>query len=412
MSDPASSLRDEVRAALGGVTHPDSGADVVSAGLVDDVSVDGSSVTVEADLARLDADADRLLESMLAAARDVSGVESVHVEPAAGDDADRVPLAGVDTVVAVASTKGGVGKSTVATHLACALAADHDVGIFDADLFGPNVPDLLDVDGPIMADEEDRPIPVDAGGLELLSVGLMTDGGPLAWRGAMAHEALSDLFADAAWAHPDVVVVDLPPGTSDVALTTLQEVRIDGVVFVTTPFRTSVEDTRRSLRLFRENDVPVLGTVVNMDGFVCEACGHDHDLFEEDADALDTPVLARLPFAREFQSGPRPGTAPDAVRSLATDVLDAVDGDPIDVPDDPVDIRGLGPDERYDRVSETFTSLSAGEEYFLVSDRDPRPAGEFLVELAGERGSPAEALPAFDVWRRDGDEWVLRAIHP
>jgi Mrp family chromosome partitioning ATPase len=132
--------------------------------------------------------------------------------------ADEQPptIEAVDRIVAVASAKGGVGKTTVAVSLACALADQERVGLFDADLHGPNVPRLLDVEGPVYADENDDPVPVDADGLEVMSIGLLKDGGPLAWRGAMAHEALSDLFQATAWDDRDTLVVDLPPGPGDV----------------------------------------------------------------------------------------------------------------------------------------------------------------------------------------------------
>jgi ATP-binding protein involved in chromosome partitioning len=151
--------------------------------------------------------------------------------PIGSEDSDhdasdtRTPgLADVERVIAVASAKGGVGKTTVATHLACALASDdRDVGVFDADIHGPNVPGLLDVEGPIYSDDAGNALPVATGPLDVMSVDLMSEGAPLAWRGAMAHEALSDLFENTAWGDLDTLVVDLPPGTGDVILTTLQE---------------------------------------------------------------------------------------------------------------------------------------------------------------------------------------------
>jgi ATP-binding protein involved in chromosome partitioning len=355
------------------------------------------------------------METMLGAVRGVEGVESAHIEPAGVDTDDRVSIAEIDTVVAVASTKGGVGKSTVATQLACALAADRDVGLFDADIFGPNVPSLLDVAGPIRADDEDNPVPATVGGMEVMSVGLMTEGGPLAWRGAMAHDALSDLFADTAWDDPDTLVIDLPPGTSDVLLTTLQEVPIDGVVFVTTPFHTSVEDTRRSRRLFEENGVPVLGYVLNMDHFVCESCGDVHDMFPEGSltEEIDMPLLAQLPFSPALQTQPTPGEVPEAFRDMAGTVTERIAAtDRLELPDDPLDIRNLEAQQRVDRVREAFEALGAGEALYLVSDRDPTPVGEFLVDLADGSGQPTDVLAEFVVERRGLEKWVLKAVAP
>ncbi|MFC7139847.1 P-loop NTPase [Halosimplex aquaticum] len=416
MSESKPHLRDDVEASLRAVEDSRSGMNVFEAGLVADITVDGDSVTVEADLAQFDPrTTTEVMETMLRAVRSVDGVESAHVEPAQVDTGDRVSIAEIDTVVAVASTKGGVGKSTVATQLACAFAADRDTALFDADIFGPNAPSLLDVAGPIMSDENDNPIPATVDDMEVMSVGLMTEGGPLAWRGAMAHDALSDLFADTAWDDPDTLVIDLPPGTSDVLLTTLQEVPVDGVVFVTTPFHTSVEDTRRSRRLFEENGVPVLGCVVNMERFVCEDCGHPHDMFPDRslADDLEMPVLARLPFSTDLQMKPEPGTAPEAFRSVADAVDDRLDtADRLELPEDPLDIRGLEAQERVDRVRTAFDSLEPSEPLYLVSDRDPTPVGDFLIDLVDADGDPSDVLSEYEVERRGLEKWALKATLP
>ncbi|MFB6130377.1 MAG: P-loop NTPase [Salinigranum sp.] len=416
MTETESELRTRVESALRNVRDSRSGTNVFEAGLVEGVRIEGTRTVVEANLERIDPRTrSDVVESVLAATEGVSGVERVHVEPSHPTASDRVTVAEIDTVIAVASTKGGVGKSTVATHLAAALAADRDVGLFDADIFGPNVPLLLDADGPIRTDERDRPVPVRAGGMEVMSVDFMTDGGALAWRGAMAHEALSDLFADTAWANADALVIDLPPGTSDVVLTTLQEVPIDGAVFVTTPFHTSIADTRRSVQLFEENGVPVLGAVLNMDGFVCEECGHDHDLFpgSHRTAGLGVPVLARLPFALDLQSHVSPGDPPAVVTDLASAVDSALDGvDRFDLPADHLDLRGLDARRRVDRVREAFEALDSGETLYLLSDRDPTPAGGFLLDLLGLEGDPADELPEFAVDRRGANEWALRASRP
>lgn len=414
LSDDA--LQEQVESALRNVTDANSGLSVFEAGLVSNLAVDDASVAIQADLGGLDPrTTSEVTDAMLGAVRDVDPVESVHVEPVGPDTDDRVSVADVDEVIAVASTKGGVGKSTVAVQLACALAADRDLALFDADIFGPNVPELLDVSGPIHADQDDNPIPVTYGDIEVMSVGLMAEGGPLAWRGAMAHDALSDLFADTAWDDPETLVIDLPPGTSDVLLTTLQEVPLDGVVFVTTPFHTSVADTRRSLRLFRENGVPVLGAVVNMDHFVCEECDHEHDMFpgRNPLDDFDVPVLARLPFSTDLQDRPRPGQPAASFGSIAetvTERLDAVER--LEVPEDPVDLRGMAPQERVGTVRERFEALDPGDSLFVVSDRDPTPAGQYLVDLLGTEGDPSEVFPEFTVQRDGMDTWFLKVTRP
>ncbi|WP_459192033.1 P-loop NTPase [Halosimplex sp. J119] len=417
-ADRDARLKDEVEAALRQVRDPDAGKDVFEAGLVSEIAVSDGAVTVVADLTDFGPQAaEGVTGAMMRAVSDVPGVDHAHVEQeTANVDGDRSPgLADVDRVIAVASAKGGVGKTTVATHLACAMAADgHDVGLFDADIHGPNVPDVLEVDGPVYSDDDGNPLPVEADDLDVMSIGLMQDGAPLAWRGAMAHDALSELFEDTAWGDLDALVVDLPPGTGDVVLTTLQEVHLDGVVFVTTPFHAAVTDTARSLELFRENDVPVLGVTVNMAGFTCPTCGDEHDLFEhgDPLDGLDAPILAELDFDPSVQATPRPGELPEQMRALGADAYDRVEEVwAVDVPEDALDLRGVPADARHDRVREAFDATEEGESFVLVSDRDPTPVRSFLASLSSKADDPADVSP-FAVERENPETWVLRTVRP
>lgn len=418
-------LADRVEAALRNVRDPDADVNVFEAGLIDDVRIDGGDVTVQADLSEFPpSEGQAVTSTMMRAVSDVEGVERAHVEQAPRSvdiDGREVGVERADRVIAVASAKGGVGKTTVATTLACALAADgDDVALFDADIHGPNVPELLSVSGPVQSDEDGHPVPVDAsavdaddgaGDLEVMSIGLMNDSQPLAWRGAMAHDALTELFEETAWAGPDTLVIDLPPGTGDVALTTLQEVRVDGVVFVTTPFHAAVSDTHRSLQLFAENEVPVLGVVSNMGEFVCDACGEHHDLFDGDdpIDALDAPVLAEVPFTGDMQSPPRPTAdgVPDVALDLGTAVADRIaEIWTVEVPENAVDLRGVPPEQRRDRVRDAFEGIASGERFEVVSDRNPGPVREFLEEQVDDE------LATFQVKRQNPETWRCRTEKP
>ncbi|MFB6156699.1 MAG: P-loop NTPase [Haloferacaceae archaeon] len=417
-ADADTDLAVRVRSAVADVEDPDLGASVLDAGTVRDLTVEDGEVGVVADLAGADpAAAEETVEAVRRAALSVPGVEAATVErvdghgghgPGGGAE-DRLPLDGVDRVVAVASAKGGVGKTTVAVGLARALsAAGRDVGLFDADVYGPNVPDLLDVAGPVEATDDGRARPVTADGIGALSVGLVAEDAPVAWRGSMAHEAVTELLGDAAW-DCDTLVLDLPPGTGDVVLTTLQSVAVDGAVLVTTPYPTALGDTARSASLFEENGVPVLGAVANMDGFVCEACGHDHDLFPEGdvAEALDLPLLARLPFSSALRDGD-----PAAFADLATAVaerLDEVDAGAA-VPPDALDLRGMPPRARHEAARAEFAALDPGEDFAVVTDHDPRPLLGPLAEAAGRAG-PA-AFPDPTVRRRGPDAWLLEVTRP
>ncbi|KAA9410071.1 P-loop NTPase [Haloarcula sp. KBTZ06] len=404
-------LTDRIEAALQDVRDPNADLSVFDAGFVENIDAADGEVTIEADLTALDGQTStQVVQAMLHAVDDVDGVDSVHVERTTPSSEGQAGVESFDHVVAVASAKGGVGKSTVATHLACALAADNDVALFDADIHGPNVPELLEVSGPVHSSEEGDPLPVRAGDMDVMSVGLMESGAPLAWRGAMAHDALEDLFENTAWRNDEILVLDLPPGTGDVVLTTLQEVPVDGVVVVTTPFHASVSDTSRTVELFRDNDVPVLGTVVNMAEYVCDCCGEPNDLFTGDAlSDLDAEVLAELPFSHDLQGTPAPGDVPSAVSDLGDAVESALDTAGEVGVDPTADIRGLPPQERKDLVREQFTALDSDESFVLVSDRDPTPVGQFLGRLAE---APREAFDTFEVRRATPSDWVLETVKP
>ncbi|MFB6304608.1 MAG: P-loop NTPase [Haloferacaceae archaeon] len=412
---PGDDLADRVRAAVAEVSDPDLGASVLDAGTVTDLTVEDGAVSARVDLAGADpAAAEETVEAVRRAALSVPGVESASVDRVDGEDAPvegRVSLPGVDRVVAVASAKGGVGKTTVAVGLARALAAaGREVGLFDADVYGPNVPDLLGVEGPVEATDGGRARPVETDdGVGTLSVGLVANDAPVAWRGSMAHEAVTELLGDAAW-DCETLVLDLPPGTGDVVLTTLQSVPVDGAVLVTTPYPTALGDTARSASLFAENGVPVLGAVANMDGFVCEECGTAHDLFPEGdvGSALDLPLLADLPFSPDLRGGD-----PDAFADLAAAVeerLGEVEEAGPAVPPDAIDLRGMPPRARHETAREEFAALDPGESFAVVNDHDPRPLLGLLAEAAGRDGPDAFPDPA--VRRPAPDAWVLEVTRP
>jgi ATP-binding protein involved in chromosome partitioning len=230
----------------------------------------------------------------------------------------------------------------------------------------------------------------------------------------MAHDALSELFEETAWDDPDTVVLDLPPGTGDVALTTLQETRVDGVVFVTTPFHAAVSDTHRSIQLFEENDVPVLGVVSNMGEFVCDECGHAHDLFDgpDPIEALDVPLLAEIPFDPEMQDTPSPSSdsLPAHARQLGRAVSERFEEIwSVEVPEGAVDIRGLSSEARYEAVDDGWAGTPSGEWFHLVSDRDPTPVRNYLLESIDVDD---EGLKPFEVKRANPRTWLLRTVRP
>lgn len=261
----------------------------------------------------------------------------------AAREPDEAPaLEGVDRVLAVSSGKGGVGKSTVATNLAAAWAADgHSVGLLDGDVYGPDVPSMLGAaERPEM--DEGEIVPLEAHGVRLMSLGLLLDDDtPAIVRGPMLQKIVRQFLRQVEWGDLDYLVVDLPPGTGDAQLSLTQLVRLDGGVFVTTPEDVAVDGVLRGVRMFERLEVPVLGVVENMSGFVCPDCGSRHEIFgsgggERLADSMDLPFLGTVPLGARVreESGrgvptvlgrPESGGA-EAFRSIASRVLRALEG--------------------------------------------------------------------------------------
>jgi ATP-binding protein involved in chromosome partitioning len=256
-----------------------------------------------------DADRKRLERDLQDATSAIAGVDEVRIALTASQPHR--------TLIAIGSGKGGVGKSTVAANVAIALArSGKKVGLVDADVYGPSQPTLLGTDAKPTA-EDDRLIPVEAHGLKFLSLGqLVSPGHALAWRGPMATGALARLI-DADWGDAEVLVVDLPPGTGDVQLSLIQKSRPDGAVVVSTPQDLSLIDAARAIDLFRKMDVPVLGIVENMAGYICPHCGEGSDPFgsggaEAAAAEMGVPFLGRLPLSATVRAASDAGTPPAA----------------------------------------------------------------------------------------------------
>ncbi len=321
--------REQVLDALREVKAPGTRVDIVRIDLVGDIAVEGGEVRVQ--IVRT-SEKEETIAAVQEAARErlqaLPGVTAVTVEV---DDrsappraqaptgphgqspdpwAEREPLVGVRRVIAVASAKGGVGKSTVAVNLALALAeSGHRVGLLDADIYGPSLPTMLPVSEPPEVTPERRIIPGRALDLQVLSMGLLVDPGQaMIWRGPMVFSAVKQLLKDAAWEDLDYLVVDLPPGTGDAQLTVVQQVPLAGVVMVTTPQEMALVDVRRGVEMFRKVDVPVLGIVENMSVFVCPDTGKEYDIFgrgggQRVADQFGLPLLAQIPIEPALREG-------------------------------------------------------------------------------------------------------------
>jgi ATP-binding protein involved in chromosome partitioning len=272
--------------ALAHVQEPELGGDLITRNMVRDLKVEGTSVTFQIELTTPACPLKDEIESRVRAALLPIGVESVEVtwgatvRRAAPRSAEQL-LPNVKNVVAVASGKGGVGKTTVAVNLAVALANDGAaVGLLDADITGPNVPLMLGLDGQPGKTADNKIAPLARHGVKAISIQFFVpQGQPIIWRGPLVGGAITQFLRDVDWGDLDYLVVDLPPGTSDAQLTLAQAVPISGAVLVTTPQQVSLVDVEKALAMFRRMSVPILGIVENMTALICPHCGEPIELF-------------------------------------------------------------------------------------------------------------------------------------
>lgn len=311
--------------------------------------------------------AERIVEQLRGAALTLEQADHVRILPVAQDD-QVIDLPQIEHVLAVASAKGGVGKTSVAVALARSLhARGFRVGLFDADIYGPNVPHLLDVEGPILANDEGQPLPVDADGIQVLSPGLAGGDPPTARRGVIAYGAVENLLAQGQWDPIDVLLVDLPAGSDDVVGAALEYIPISGAVFVTTPFQASVDDTARTITLFEERGVEPVAAVVNMNRFACQCCGEENTLFDDAVD-LEVPVTHDLPFDQQLQRDVGHERAIDLLDGLTTTVADFLEALDREIPEDAIDLRGLPRSSQVRQLADELAHLRSGETVIAVVD--------------------------------------------
>lgn len=303
----AEGARPAIEAALKQVIDPNLGQDLVTAKAVKNIATDGSAIDIV-----LGYPAAGAKESLVNAIREkLASIPSAtraainvtwKVEPHSVQRGVK-PIPGIKNIIAVASGKGGVGKSTVAVNLALALVAEGaSVGILDADIYGPSQPRMLGVKRKPETKDGKSLEPIESHGLQSMSIGYLIDEEtPMIWRGPMVTQALEQLLKDTNWRELDYLVIDLPPGTGDIQLTLAQKVPVSGAVIVTTPQDIALLDARKGLKMFEKVEVPVLGVIENMSTHICSNCGHEEHIFGEGggqrmAQENDIALLGSLPL--------------------------------------------------------------------------------------------------------------------
>lgn len=340
--------RETVLNTLKSIKDSKSGDDLVASGMVRALQIGDGTIrfVMEIDASRigdmeaLKADAENRL-SALDGCKNVQIILTAHSEKAAEASKPSEPqpikqrpappgtsgpqrVPGIDRIIAVASGKGGVGKSTVAANLACALAAEgRKVGLLDADVYGPSQPKMLGISGRPTSPDGQMILPLRNHGVTLISIGLMTSGDQaVVWRGPMLMGALQQMMSQVQWGALDVLIVDLPPGTGDVQMTLSQKFIVDGAIIVSTPQDVALLDARKGIDMFQQMQVPIIGMIENMSTHICSNCGHEEHVFGHggvaaEAEKLGVPLLAEVPLHLNIRLAGDGGTpiavkAPDA----------------------------------------------------------------------------------------------------
>jgi len=326
--------QEQVLDALRAVQDPDLHKDIVTLGFVKEVKIDGGRVDFTVELTtpacpvrdEMKAEAERKV-SALPGVQSASARMTANVRARGGFGKQEIP--GIRNIVAVGAGKGGVGKSTTAVNLAMALRkTGARVGLMDTDVYGPNIPQMLGVHEPPEVSEDKKMIPPEGHGIKVISMGMLVPPDqPVIWRGPMLHGAVQQFMRDVVWGELDYLVVDLPPGTGDIALSMAQSVPVAGAIVVTTPQGVSVSDVRKAMGMFRQLNIPVLGVMENMSYFVCGHCQERTEIFGHGGGAamatdMGIPFLGEVPIDTRVRAGgdegqPIVAVAPDSPAARA-----------------------------------------------------------------------------------------------
>lgn len=307
----------DIRVHLRQITYPGSRHDIVTLRLVAEIVIEGNAVIVHLRPSSANDDVLQHVTSRITSTlSSLSGVEQVSVHSGRPRGAARqsspvatpakTPLPGVGKVIAIASGKGGVGKSTVAVNLALALKMlGNRVGLLDADVYGPSIPLMMGTEATPRAGQDKKIYPVEKYGISLISMGFfLDDQSPVIWRGPIVMGIIRQFLRDVIWGELDYLIVDLPPGTGDIALTLAQEVPLNGGVIVSTPQDVALLDVNRGIAMFRQVNVPILGVIENMSYYLCPHCGEREEIFGHGGvEQTGLEVLGEIPLVEAIRTG-------------------------------------------------------------------------------------------------------------
>ena len=308
--------QENVKAALSKVLYPGFTKDIVTFGFVNNININGMAVSLSVDItssaqevtAQIRDEATAELKAI--GATDINIVINTPKMPRESSSKGKNIAPQVKNFLMVSSGKGGVGKSTTSVNIAIALAMQgKKVGLLDADIYGPNIPRMLGVDGIKPEVNGNKVLPIKAYGIEMMSMGsLMEEGQSLIWRGAMIMKAIEQFLRDILWSELDVLVIDMPPGTGDAQLTLAQSVPVTAGLTVTTPQMVSLDDSHRSLDMFKKLNIPIAGIIENMSGFIAPDTGVEYDIFGKGttqpmADEFNTIIIAEIPIEPAVRTG-------------------------------------------------------------------------------------------------------------
>ena len=314
----ATLTKEEILDSMRTVQDPDLHRDIVSLGMVKEIGIENGLVSVHVELTTPACPLkEQIKQEVQKAVGKLQGVREVSVQMSANVRRGQAAPSqgtppGIKNVIAVASGKGGVGKSTVCVNLAVALAqTGARVGLMDGDIYGPNVPLMLGIPSDQRPDvtEDEKIIPLNAYGLKMISMGVLVPAEtPMIWRGPMLHSAVTQFLQKVDWGELDYLLVDLPPGTGDVQLSLVQTVSLTGAVIVTTPQEVALMDVRKGIAMFQKTNVPILGIVENMSAFICPHCNEETPIFsqgggKEAAERFEVPFLGEIPIDLRIRQG-------------------------------------------------------------------------------------------------------------